>query len=58
MVENVEKYQIDVLRTMHFVRFEEKMFSVKNGKICLFYSVKLGMFAIGENQQPQDGAAN
>jgi hypothetical protein len=58
MVENVEKYQIDVLRTMHFVRFEEKMFSVKNGKICLFYSVKLGTFAIGENQQPQDGAAN
>jgi hypothetical protein len=43
---------------MHFVRFEEKMFSVKNEKICLFYSVKLGMFAIGENQQPLDGAAN
>jgi hypothetical protein len=39
MVENVEKYQIDVLRTMYFLRFEEKMFSVKNEKI---FAVLLG----------------
>jgi hypothetical protein len=39
-VENVEKYQVDVSR-LCFVRFEKKIFSVKNQTICLFYKVEL-----------------
>jgi hypothetical protein len=44
IVENVEKCQIDALRLCS-IRFEPKIFSVKNETICLFYRFEV-MFAI------------